>query len=85
MITIAGTVSKGWMARALGVAFDRSYYFDPRERHAIDLRCNETLRQRLPELGLFYTESNLGQIDYYDSRQVLVGGIGIEIFRYHWL
>jgi hypothetical protein len=75
MITIAGTVSKGWMARALGVAFDRSYYFDPRERHAIDLRCNEILRQRLPELGLFFTESNLGQIDYYDSHQVLVGGI----------
>ena len=75
MITIAGTVSKGWMAHALGVAFDHSYYFDPRKRHAVDLRCNATLRQRFPELGLFYTESNLGRIDYYDSRQVLVGGI----------
>ena len=27
MIRISGTLSKAWMHRALGVAFDRDYYF----------------------------------------------------------
>ena len=41
MITISGTLSKAWLAKALGVAFDRDYYFDPNRRYAIDSQCNE--------------------------------------------
>ena len=51
MITITGTLSKAWMHRALGVAFDRDYYFDPAERHAIDCRCNEYAAEDIPGHG----------------------------------
>jgi hypothetical protein len=75
MITISGTLSKAWMAEALGVAFDRDYYFDPQRRHAIDIKCNEYAAERFAGMRLFYSESNLGQIDYWDRDQVLIGGI----------
>ncbi len=75
MITITGTLSKAWMNRALGVAFDRNYYFDPATRHAIDCRCNEYAAETFPGMAVFYSESNLGRIDYWDKNQVLIGGI----------
>ncbi len=75
MIRIAGSVSKGWLARELGVVFDRSYYFDPIERQAIDARCNDYLRETLGDLALFHTEANLGRLEYYRPEQALVGGI----------
>ncbi len=75
MITITGTLSKAWMNRALGIAFDRDYYFDPARRHAIDCRCNEYAAETFPGMAVFYSESNLGRIDYWDKNQVLIGGI----------
>ncbi len=75
MISISGTLSKAWMHRALGVAFDRDYYFDPDKRHAVDCRCNEYAAETFPGTGLFYSESNLGRLAYWDRSQVLVGGI----------
>ena len=75
MIAISGTLSKGWMAKVLGVSFDRDYYFNPDRRYAIDCECNEYAAAQFPEKRLFYSESNLGQIDYWDKRQILVGAI----------
>lgn len=75
MITISGTLSKGWLAKALGVCFDRDYYFDPAKRHAIDCECNEYAAAQFPGMRLFYSESNLGQIHYWDNKQILIGGI----------
>jgi hypothetical protein len=75
MITITGTLSKAWMHRALGVVFDRDYYFDPARRHAIDCRCNEHADTMFPGMRVFYSESNLGRLDYWDKDQVLIGGI----------
>jgi hypothetical protein len=75
MITISGTLSKGWMAKTLGVVFDRDYYFDPYRRHTVDCRCNEYAAEQFPGMRLFFSESNLGQIDYWDKDQILVGGI----------
>ena len=75
MITISGTFSKGYMAKDLGVTFDRDYYFDPQKRYAIDCKCNEYAAKQFPEMRLFYSESNLGQIDYWDQNQILIGGI----------
>jgi hypothetical protein len=75
MIRIAGSVAKSWLARELGVEFDRQYYFDPRLRHTIDRHCNEHVAGLLGDLEVFYTESNLGRKDWYDIDQVLVGGI----------
>jgi hypothetical protein len=75
MITISGTLSKGWMAKALGVKFDRDYYFDPDRRYAIDCECNEYAAAQFPEMRLFYSESNLGQIDYWNKSQIQIGGI----------
>ncbi|MCU0914061.1 MAG: uroporphyrinogen decarboxylase family protein [Planctomycetes bacterium] len=75
MITITGTLSKAWLHRALGVVFDREYYFDPRRRHAVDSRCNDYAARTFPGMGIFYSESNLGRIDYWDKDQVLIGGI----------
>jgi hypothetical protein len=75
MITITGTLSKGWMSRALGVAFDHTYYFDPRRRHALDCLCNEYAAKAFPGLALFYSEANLGRLAYWSPDQVQVGGI----------
>ena len=75
MITISGTLSKAWMYETLGVAFDRGYYFDPARRHAVDFACNEYAASAFAGMGLFYSESNLGRLAYWDRRQVLVGGI----------
>lgn len=76
MITITGTLSKGWMNQALGVTFDRDYYFDPAKRHAVDSACNNYAAETFPDTtGLFYSESNLGRRDYWDPGQVLIGGI----------
>ncbi|GAF80853.1 unnamed protein product, partial [marine sediment metagenome] len=71
MVGIAGTVSKSWMAEAIGVAFDREYYFDPEHRHAVDCRCHAYAAEFLGDLGLFFTESNLGRVAYHDPCQVL--------------
>ena len=75
MITISGTLSKAWMARALGVTFDRDYYFDPDKRYAVDSLCNEYAPEHFPGMRLFYSESNLGQINYWDKDQIQIGGI----------
>ncbi len=74
-ISLAGSLSKGWMARALDVAFDREYYFDLQKRLEIDRRCNEYARGELADLNIFYTESNLGEYAYFSDDQILVGGI----------
>lgn len=75
MITISGTLSKGWMAKALGVSFDYDYYFDPDRRYAIDCECNEYATAEFPGMRLFYSESNLGQIDYWSKNLIHIGGI----------
>ncbi|HUU15507.1 MAG TPA: hypothetical protein VMW72_00020 [Sedimentisphaerales bacterium] len=75
MITISGTLSKAWMAGALGVSFDRDYYFDPDKRYAVDSLCNEYASEHFGDMRLFYSESNLGQIDYWDKDQIQIGGI----------
>lgn len=63
------------MAETLGVVFDRDYYFEPQRRHATDTKCNEYAAERFAGMRLFYSESNLGQIDYWDKNQILIGGI----------
>ena len=75
MIRIAGSVSKSWLAQAMGASFDRDYYFDPIRRQAIDRQCNEYVAAQLGHLPVFYTESNLGRREWYDVHQVLIGGI----------
>ena len=75
MIRIAGSVSKSWLAQRLGVAFNRDYYFDTRTRHEVDTRCNAYEADKLSDLNVFYTESNLGRRQWHAPNQVLVGGI----------
>jgi len=75
MITISGTLSKGWVARALGVSFDSDYYFDPEKRYAIDCKCNEYAAAEFPGMNLFYSESNLGQFDHWSENLIQIGGI----------
>ncbi len=75
MITISGTISKAWMAKTLGVKFDREYYFNPDVRYLVDSLCNEYALEHFEDMRLFYSESNLGRIDYWDEKQILIGGI----------
>jgi hypothetical protein len=75
MIKISGTISKAWMAEALGVMFDREYYFNPDIRYIVDSLCNEYAEEHFPDMRLFYSESNLGQIDYWNDKQIQIGGI----------
>ena len=65
MITVSGTLSKAWLSQAIGVAFDRDYYFDPDRRHAIDCLCNEYAAETFPDIPVFYSESNLGRKEYW--------------------
>jgi hypothetical protein len=74
-ISISGTLSKAWLAQTLGVKFDRDYYFDPNKRYAVDCRCNEYAAKHFPEIRIFYSESNLGQLDYWGKGQIQIGGI----------
>ena len=74
-ISISGTLSKAWLAEALGVTFDRDYYFDPNKRYAVDCRCNEYAAEHFPGMRIFCSESNLGQIDFWDKGQIQIGGI----------
>jgi hypothetical protein len=74
-INISGTLSKAWLAEAIGVKFDREYYFDPNKRYAVDCRCNEYAAEHFPAMRIFYSESNLGQIDFWDKGQIQIGGI----------
>ncbi|MCP4452550.1 MAG: hypothetical protein GY809_13905 [Planctomycetes bacterium] len=75
MIRCTGSLSKGWLARHLNVAFDRDYYFDLDKRFDIDRQCQAYAASELPDLDVFYTESNLGQPDHFSAQQILVGGI----------
>jgi hypothetical protein len=75
MIAISGTVSKAYLAKALGATFNRAYYMDSQQRYAVDSQCHEYIASHFPDMRLFYSESNLGQIDYWDQNQILVGGI----------
>jgi hypothetical protein len=75
MINISGTISKAWMAEALGVMFDREYYFNPDIRYIVDSLCNEYVLEHFGAMRLFYSESNLGQIDYWNDKQIQIGGI----------
>jgi len=75
MISISGTISKAWMAETLGVKFDREYYFNPDIRYIVDSLCNEYAEEHFPGMRLFYSESNLGQIDYWNDKQIQIGGI----------
>ncbi len=69
------SVSKAWLARAIGVVFDRAYYLDPFHRREVDARCHEHVRRELAGLDACFTESNLGRRAHMDDAQVLVGGI----------
>jgi hypothetical protein len=75
MITISGTLSKAWMAAALGVKFDREYYLNPDIRYLVDSLCNEYALEHFGDMRLFFSESNLGQIDYWNDKQIQIGGI----------
>jgi hypothetical protein len=75
MITISGTLSKAWLAKVLGVKFNRDYYFDLDRRYSVDSQCNEYAAEHFPDMELFYSESNLGQIDCWSKDQIQIGGI----------
>jgi len=75
MLNVEVSVSKGWLAQRLGVAFDRDYYLDPQRRRQIDRKCHECVERELADLDALFTESNLGRRPWFDARQALVGGI----------
>ncbi len=75
MIKISGTISKAWMAKTLGVKFDREYYLNPDIRYLVDSLCNEYALEHFGDIRLFYSESNLGQFDYWNDKQIQIGGI----------
>jgi hypothetical protein len=75
LVAFRCSVSKAFMHQAIGVSFDRDYYFDPSHRRGIDARCHAYTAERLRDLGAFHTESNLGRKSHFEPNQVLVGGI----------
>jgi hypothetical protein len=69
------SVSKAFMAEALGVVFDEAYYFDPAVRRDVDARCHAHAEHALADLDVVFTESNLGRKEHLRPDHVLVGGI----------
>ncbi len=55
--------------------FDREYYLNPDIRYIVDSLCNEYASEHFGDMRLFYSESNLGQIDYWNDEQIQIGGI----------
>ena len=74
-LKVETSVSKAFMAEALGVAFDEAYYFDPSVRRAVDTRCHAYAARALADLDAVFTESNLGRKGHIRPDQVLIGGI----------
>ena len=75
MISIQGSVSKGWLYNEGGFSFDERYYFDPLYRWKQDREIDKFLNDRFPEYALYNMESNLVQAEFYNNDQVLVGAI----------
>ncbi len=75
MIKIQGSVGKGWLHQEGGFKFGEKYYFDPEYRWEQDRSIDKFLECRFPEYPLYNMESNLGQIEFTDERQIIVGGI----------
>ena len=46
------SVSKAFLAEALGVAFDRAYYFDPWLRREVDARCHQYVQGALDDFAV---------------------------------
>ena len=80
MISVIGSLSKSWLAKELSISFDRDYYFDLNKRYEVDGLCHKYIREQLYDLDIFYTESNLGQLEYFCDNQILVGGIQPNMF-----
>jgi hypothetical protein len=75
MITIQVSVSKGWLYKEGGFSFPEKYYFDPLYRWEQDRKADRFLESMFPDLPIYNMESNLVQADYFESRQILIGGI----------
>ena len=75
MITIQGSVSKGWLHQEAGFKFDERYYFDPEHKWDQDHAIDHYLADRFPDYPLYNMESNLGQIEHTLRKQIIVGGI----------
>ncbi len=74
-LTLETSVSKAFLAEALGLTFDRDYYFDPGRRREVDAQCHRYVAEALADLDVFYTESNLGRKAYFHRDQLLIGGL----------
>jgi len=75
MITIQGSVSKGWLHNEDNFSFQDKYYFDPLFRWNQDRAADLFVANKFPDLPIYNMESNLVQAEYFDSNQILIGGI----------
>ena len=75
MVSIQASVSKGWLFNEAGFSFEKQYYFDPLYRWKQDRAIDKYLNDRFPEYAIYNMESNLVQAEFYNSEQVLVGGL----------
>ncbi len=75
MITIQGSVSKGWLHKEDSFSFQDKYYFDPLFRWNQDRAADLFVANKFPDLPIYNMESNLVQAEYFDSNQILIGGI----------
>jgi len=75
MISIQASVSKGWLHREGDFNFPNRYYFDPLFRLDQDRAADLFVKDRFPDLPIYNMEANLVQVKYFDSNQILVGGI----------
>ncbi len=75
MITIQVSVSKGWLHKEDSFSFQDNYYFDPLFRWNQDRAADLFVANKFPNLPIYNMESNLVQAEYFDSNQILIGGI----------
>ncbi|MDX9880592.1 MAG: hypothetical protein RBS73_00910 [Prolixibacteraceae bacterium] len=59
MIKVQAIVSKGWLHKQGGFAFNRKYYPDPYYRMKQDEECHRFIKKTFPDYPLCCMEDNL--------------------------
>ncbi len=80
MITLQTTVSKAWLNKEKGFQFNEEYYLDPLYRKNQEDEINLFVREKFPNIAMYYMEADLMQASYVKPNQILVAGIQPNMF-----
>jgi len=80
MISIQTSVSKAWLNKEKGFSFGEEYYLNPFFRKKQEEEINLFVKNRFPDVPMYYMEDDLMQAPFVRPDQILVGGIQPNMF-----